>query len=241
MSAIETSVVIDLSGLKQFNQEINDQLQHRSQGPITKAFKQWGAIYRSFIKERFDIFSRGGGDWPPLAQSTMLARRGPAGSKKSKVDARKKAGQLRKRINKLTKRLSSMKPAKRGKTIKAANTRKRIVEQIKRAKESFKKNKDMSKRKFAILRDTGTLFAALSPVFVNKPGSIEETIPYGINVGYGGNSSHPKGKATVADIANFHQIGAGHLPVRKIIVSPPAPVIEAMTTVMQRAVDTLNK
>lgn len=242
MPALIATVRIDLSGLQKYRAELDNQLQHKSTGPITKAFKQWGAVYRSFIKERFDVYSRGGGDWPDLADSTKRARRGPRGTSKSKVDSRKKAGKLRSRIHRLGKQLSALnrKPAKRGKTIKTANRRKKIVEQIKRAKSSFKKNKDLSNRKFSILRDTGTLFAALSPVFASRPGQIEENIPYGINVGYGGASAHPSAKkATIADIANYHQTGAGHLPVRKIIVSPPETVTQQMSVIMQRAIDSL--
>lgn len=43
---------------------------------------KWGARYRSFVQERFDIFSKGGGDWPPLKASTVARRR--KGRKKSK-------------------------------------------------------------------------------------------------------------------------------------------------------------
>lgn len=248
---VNATVKINLKPLQQFQNEINNQLNGTSQGPITKAFKQWGVRFRSYLKERFDTYSKGGGDWPPLAESTKLQRRGPRGSSKSKADGRAKAGKLRKRINKLGQQLVNLnrKPAKRGKTIKTANRRKKILEQIKKAKLSFKKNKSLKGRKFAILRDTGTLFAALSPTFTNKPGSIEENIPGGIRVGYGGTHSYPKGKgkgkgkskATIADIASFHQEGKGRLPVRKIIVPPTKPIIDAMENDMQRAINSIIK
>ncbi len=48
----------------------------RSPGPIRDAFKQWGWRYRGFVQERFDRFSKGGGDWPGLAASTKAGRRG---------------------------------------------------------------------------------------------------------------------------------------------------------------------
>jgi len=38
---------------------------------------QWTARYAGFVKKRFDANSKGGGDWPPLALSTVKARRGP--------------------------------------------------------------------------------------------------------------------------------------------------------------------
>src|SRR4051812_36152391 len=36
----------------------------------------WSTIYRAFTRQRFVKFSRGGGNWAPLAQSTLRQRRG---------------------------------------------------------------------------------------------------------------------------------------------------------------------
>lgn len=90
-----------------------------------------------------------------------------------------------------------------------------------------------------ILRDTGTMFRVLSPQFVGQPGAIEKEIPFGVRIGFGGPDKHPSGKTTIAGIAMAHQTGAGRLPVRKIIVTPPARVISQMRAVMQRALDRL--
>jgi len=68
----------------------------------------------------------------------------------------------------------------------------------------------------AILRDTGTLLNALT---VNAPGNLLKRIPYGVRVGFGGPARHPGGKATIRDIAAFHNIGKG-VPKRRIIVEP---------------------
>lgn len=35
----------------------------------------WSIIYRAYIRQRFLRLSRGGGEWPPLKQSTIKARR----------------------------------------------------------------------------------------------------------------------------------------------------------------------
>ncbi len=51
-----------------------DKSSGRSPG-ISKAFKQWGEVYRSFTQERFSTFSRGGGDWPKLKPATIARRR----------------------------------------------------------------------------------------------------------------------------------------------------------------------
>lgn len=89
----------------------------------------------------------------------------------------------------------------------------------------------------AILRDTGMLFQALSPTFSGAPGAIEEDIPNGIRVGFGGPSAHKGTSATVADIATFHDEGGsgGRPPQRKIIVPPTAVVIDRMGTMFEAA------
>lgn len=91
-----------------------------------------------------------------------------------------------------------------------------------------------------ILRDTGTLFRALNPVFSNRPGAIQRDIPFGVRIGFGGPDRHADGKVTVAQIARWHQTGAGKLPVRKIIVDPPLRVQAQMARLMQAALDKLK-
>lgn len=103
------------------------------------------------------------------------------------------------------------------------------------------KRKRGKKGASAILRDTGTLFTALTPIFKGSPGALQEYIKGGIRVGFGGPSRHPGGRATVADIASFHQTGAGYLPVRKIIVEPPRRVVGQMVDDMVRALRKLGK
>jgi len=71
-----------------------------------------------------------------------------------------------------------------------------------------------------VLWDTGVLIGALDPTFANLPGQLEADLRDGIRVGFGGPGRHPKGLATIADIAGFHQVGAGDLPIRRIIVDP---------------------
>lgn len=85
----------------------------------------------------------------------------------------------------------------------------------------------------AILRDTGTLFGALSP---GTPGNRFKDIENGVSIGYGGRSSHPDGQATIADIARFHQTGAGNLPKREILVEPDRTTKARMLQDMRRAV-----
>jgi hypothetical protein len=176
---IKVSVKVNLDPLKRFAAAVQADLRASGNGPIRDALRQWGARYRSFLHERFDKFSKGGG-WPPLAESTKRRRRGPRKGHKGP-------------------------------------------------------------RSFSILRDTGTLFNALTPEFTRKPGQLQEDIPFGVRVGYGGPSKHPKAKASIADVAHFHQIGAGHLPARKIIVEPNDATIKRMESDMERAIQKMAK
>lgn len=41
---------------------------------MTTVFKAWGITYMAAIRRRFQNFSRGAGDWPPLAESTIAAK-----------------------------------------------------------------------------------------------------------------------------------------------------------------------
>jgi hypothetical protein len=88
----------------------------------------------------------------------------------------------------------------------------------------------------SILMDTGTLVHALDMKFSQLPGQLNESIPFGIRVGFGGPGREARGgRATVADIAGFHQVGAGHNKVRKIIVPLPDSVKQDMAGYMQSA------
>lgn len=110
-------------------------------------------------------------------------------------------------------------------------------------KKARRGNKKAKSRTFAILRDTGTLFAALNPVFSGAPGALQEAIPFGIRVGYGGPQTYQKGAgkgATIADVASFHQNGAEpRLPKREIIVAPDDSLLELMSKDMTRALNAL--
>ena len=90
-------------------------------------------------------------------------------------------------------------------------------------------------RIFAILRDTDKLLDALDPR-IEAPGSLIEDLPFGVRVGFGGPARHPKGKATISDIASFHHFGEGHLPVRTLLVDPSAATNARMVSIMDAAV-----
>lgn len=91
-------------------------------------------------------------------------------------------------------------------------------------------------RKGSILRDTNTLFTVMAPTLQAPGGSVNDFLSdkSGVEIGYDGNQSHPGG-ATIAQIAFWHQTGAGNLPIRKIIVPPDNTTLQAMVMDMERA------
>lgn len=169
------TVTVDLEDLKRFKRDIDTQL-NGAPGPVYDAVTRWAFRYRAFAQDRFDQYSKGAGDWPAHAESTLRARR-----------------------------------------------------------------KGKGQGTPALLRDLGLLFAVLNPVFTGQPGALEERIEFGIRVGFGGNARHGDGgEATIADIASFHQTGAGVVPVREIIVSPVDSVRDDMASDMEDAIGRLT-
>jgi hypothetical protein len=166
-------VKIDMKGLTAYRQTIARDLVGGG-GTIRKAFRQMAAVYRSFLQLRFDAYSKGGGNWKPLAESTKARRR----------------------------------KARKGHS---------------------------GSRSFSVLRDTSTMFNVLSPVFSGAPGAIEQELPNGLLVGFGGPGAHPDGNATVADIASFHDAGGGRLPQREIVVEPDSAALNRMQGILETA------
>ena len=212
--------------------------------PVRRALRQWAAIYRAFLRERFDRFSRGGGEWKALAESTILARRAKGGGTR-----RQKAGKARKAIARAGqsrlragRRLETLMSKGQGYGEKADKLRSQIdraSQRIARARRTVEEMPTMAG--ISILRDKGLLFNVTAPAFTGAPGQIQEDIPMGIRVGFGGPARYPDGTATIADIASFHQDGGPHLPQRTIVVPPDNPTYARMGTTMERALDLLAR
>lgn len=181
-------------------------------GPLGDAFQQWGARMRSFWQRRFDKASKGDGTWKPLAEATKIAR---ARRALQRLRAHFDAGFIDAKTYK-----RRLRPAQRKFEKEAARIR-------------------AGEGNYAILRDTGTLFAALQPAFTQGPGQFEGRVIGGIRVGYGGPHAHPTKEngrsATIADIAMFHDQGDG-VPKREIIVMPDQPTVDAMAADLARAI-----
>lgn len=159
MATNEIKVTVEVPGLTKIRQAVLDSPQLAKD--IVGVWKQ---IYRSFIRQRFVSFSRGGGDWPPLKPSTLAKRRKGKGSGTA-----------------------------------------------------------------AILRDTGLLFASLQPG-VEGTGLLQATDrPLGFTAFMDSKQTYAKGGGvSLGDVANFHQTGAGRLPVRKIIDVPDRDTVAQM-------------
>lgn len=183
-------------------------------GHLERCFRRWAMRYRSFAQRRFARLSRGGGEWAPLKPATIRRRRTGRGEYH--------LGRTRGAALQKLKRMARGAEGDDGKTIRI---QKRIAAVL---------------GNVAILRDTGALFAALQPTLDTSTAAIEEIVQRGIRVGYGGPHRHPKGKATIADIAAFHDTGAGRLPKRQIIVDPDAATQRGMATDLENAIDAIS-
>lgn len=86
----------------------------------------------------------------------------------------------------------------------------------------------------SILRDTNTLFTAMTPAVVAPSGSINEFFENGVVVGFGGPSMHPAG-VSIEQVVMWHQSGAGNNPVREVIVEPDNQTRNQMLDDMKRA------
>lgn len=172
-----SDVTINVAGFTRFRSLVERELRSGSTGgPIRGAIRQWGVRYRAAMQTRYNRFSRGGGNWPTLAASTLRGRRGP----------------------------------RRG---------------------------AQGPRRVSILRDTGLLFNALDPQFSPGRGAIQEDVPFGVTVGFGGPAKYPEGRASIADVAAFHQNGGRRLPKREILVAPDTRTTQLMGQDMQRGID----
>jgi len=91
------------------------------------------------------------------------------------------------------------------------------------------------KKSDKILIDTATMLGGFTPEFGNKPGQIEEDISFGIRVGLGGSSPHPRGGVTLGDLYRIHHFGQGRVPARPLVVQPDAATVRGMRSDMKRA------
>ena len=247
------AVKVNLESLERFRESLAADLTGNGTGPVRAAIKRWGRFYRTSMQERFVSESNGFGDWPALEPSTIAGRRAGRrvqGKKGAKKQTR--GGAVRRMQKQIAKREKQRGSAQlRLHFAKTDEAYDRAAKQIATHTAIIRKYTEKiaeysSMDNISVLRDTGQLFGALAPEFDGAPGALEENIPFGIRVGYGGAAIHqdPARKnnhATIAEIASYHQIGAGRLKKREIIVKPPADCVTMMREEMDFAVGKMLK
>lgn len=181
---------------------------------VEKMFTQWVHRYSAWSIERYKACSRGDGDWPPLAASTLYARaRRPI----TRAYAAHRAGDM---TDEQFMRSLGRARAKYRKTMRSwlglANR-----DDVSPSDLQYADVKGL----VSILIDTGTLLAALD---VGGYGNTVRRSGAKVEYGIAGPEQHPGGKTTIAEIAKAHQEGSDRLPQRKILVYPAASVIAGM-------------
>ena len=184
-------------------------------GAMTGMLHQWGARYLAFTRRRFVQYSKGGGDWAPLAPSTVRARRA---GKVKRVDGVSVRG-----IGKAKTKASQVARVRR------AVARRQLHSFTGAAIESAIMDSA------AILRDTGVLLNALSP---GTPENLLQPMPGELKVRCGVEALQhsPGSKATIQQIAGYHQAGGGRLPQRVIFALPDEQTVAGMQSDLGRAI-----
>lgn len=215
MSSPAIIVVIDVGPTDRFLALVREGLDGNAPGPFHDMKTRWAALYSGFAKRRFDVFSRGGGDWAPLALTT-LRRKLLKGVKKGRGASRK--GALRGQGEGKGQTSSLARDTQRGGALVG-----------------------FSGRTTSILIDRGLLRNALG---IGYLGNLFETIPGGIVFGFSDAPHPPSGKkskaATIGQIAAWHNFGVPpNLPKRAILARPDTQTTRglqaALTTAIARA------
>lgn len=168
---------------------------------------QWAARYEAFARRRFVRNSRGGGEWPPLSPATIARRRTGGKYRKYKPPG-------------------TTKTPRRGQAVREIRRRLATASNPTRAASLVRDLKYLSSGQgVAILRDTSTLFNALT---IGTYGNLLRDIPGGVRYGFQDTPHGEAGGLTIAKIAGFHQTGAGHNPMRRILVQPDRQTVTGM-------------
>ena len=254
---VEVKIELDLGPLRGLTRKLNAAAHGIVGVPpsLRDMYDAWAKVYMDFIRLRFQVFSRGGGDWPALSLATILARRGKVakGLRKAVSVESRAAREEFKRYYKV--RLQTIMSRRGLKPTPALRKDKMFQKRLNQAKNLAKAQAAgdirraggrMMTRKaaiaglvpaqwadVAILRDTGTLLQALT---IGMPGSYKERIPGGIEVGIGGPSRHDNESAlTIGDIAKVHHEGEGRVPQREILVPPDDQTMRTFKSIAESA------
>lgn len=96
---------------------------------------------------------------------------------------------------------------------------------------SKKTGRFVKKGRIEILRDTGTMFKALS---IGGPGNTLKKIKGGVRFSVMGAGRHPRYKGKIGDLILIHQLGKGRVPARPVLVEPDEKTVEQMRQATKR-------
>jgi hypothetical protein len=210
-------VVVNLPGLERLRNAFQ-----RNDPAIAQMFNQWVHEYSAFIMERFNSASRGDGTWDPLAPSTIYAR------------SRAAISRAYKQFNKG----EITRPELEKKLKVARRTQQQWIKKAYGMKiRGARRLEGMPITGVSILRDTGTLFRALS---IGQSGNIVNRTSTSVEYGIGGAAVHPNAKGvTIGKLASYHQNGGtipGRPPQRQILVMPPDVIKAKMIKYAETAI-----
>ena len=268
MTSARTSITLHLEPMHRFRALVQAGLGGGgggAKGPSAPAggpnpFEEWrnqaARRYSSFSVSRFNAFSRGGGDWPALALSTIRARAGAARGREGKGGGSGGGKGARSSLARDTSKAAKKQFGKLGALVSAAG------------------------RTVSILTDTGTLKRAVG---VDGAGHRTTRLPNGIQYGFtdvphvGAFQSHkaklaerrlerdaakklsagksrPKRKPgsgplskssrgargsstlTIGQLATIHHFGTKTIPARPILVEPSPAVVASIANDLSSAV-----
>lgn len=219
MGVIHTTVNIQLPGMDKLTAAFARK--GGIAGQPQKMFLQWGARYGTFVRRRFDRASKRDGTWKDLSPETIEGRRTGGKYRKYKTPGSNKTPRRWEAKNEILRRLEH-----------TSDPKKRAVL---RADHAYLD----SHAGVSILRDTGTLFNALS---IGAYGNVNKAIPNGVRFGFTDvihgtlNVAKPS-FATIAEIAGYHNAGGnrGNNPPQRLILAPPD-----QTTIRGMGIDMKN-
>lgn len=102
------------------------------------------------------------------------------------------------------------------------------------------KDRHGSRHPTSILRDWDFMFHSLDAMFTGRDGQYERQYNLGVEVGIGGEETHPDSLLTIGEIAAIHHMGEGDMPRRRVLEEPPGDVISGMIEDAQRILTELQ-
>lgn len=202
---------------------------------IAQMYDEWAFLYGSFIRRRYNTFSRGGGNWPPLKQATIGARR--VGTARSRAAAANSKGDAR----------SSLAFDRRGALVRAD----RKVSILKDTGQLFNALSINARGNVKKYVPYGVRFGIGGPARhaaikralaagkgantrgTNKGDANRQKLAQALRGQRSGSraSGRRTGAITIGRLAAIHDQGLGHNPKREIIVPPDAATLRRMSRI----------